>query len=252
MASYFITGASRGLGLDLVRTLAAEPASKVAVVYAAARSQTVSLKKLAGESNGRVEIVSLDVESQESIDAAAKSVEQSRGSQGLDILMNVAGVMTHFPEGVTTVDDLNWLFNINVTGVHNLTKALLPSLKKGNLKKIINYSSGLGSITRAPDWAMQDSPSYKVSKAALNMLTVQYALALGDAGFTAIVVSPGWVKTDLGGQEADIDVETSSREVLNIVDRVGKDDNGKFFNIHVPEFDNRPVAFRYDGGEIPW
>ncbi|KAH8738469.1 putative short chain oxidoreductase [Ilyonectria robusta] len=252
MASYFITGASRGLGLDLVRELVNKPVSEVSIVYAGARTRTEGLEKLSSDARGRIEIVHLDVESEESVKTAASLVEHSRGPQGLDVLINVAGVMTHFPEGVTTMDDLNYVFNVNVTGVHILIKSLLPLLKKGNLKKIINYSSGLGSITRAPAWAQQDSPSYKVAKAALNMLTVQYALAMADEGFTIVVLSPGWVKTDLGGGDADLEIEASTKAVLDIVHGVGKDDNGKFLNIRAPEFDDRPEAFRYAGDEIPW
>ncbi|KAL4981292.1 hypothetical protein BDW68DRAFT_193044 [Aspergillus falconensis] len=207
-------------------------------------------------------IVSLDIDSEESIKRAVNHVERSQGDKGLDVLINVAAIMTHFPQGITamqvssskeyTVDDLNHVFNTNVTGVHHVTRSFLPLLKKGTLKKVINYSSGLGSIGNAAAWAAQDSLSYKVSKAALNMMTVQYALSFADEGFTFIILSPGWVKTDLGGDEADIDVETSTRAVLDLISRVGRNDNGKFFNICVPAFDHRPEPFRYAGEEIPW
>lgn len=103
MASYFITGSSRGLGLDLVRGLIAKPASEVSIVYAAARTQTDGLKKLASDAAGRVEIVPLDVDSEESIKLAVSQVEKSQGSKGLDVLMNVAGIMSHFPQGITAV-----------------------------------------------------------------------------------------------------------------------------------------------------
>ncbi|KAF3398275.1 hypothetical protein F1880_005607 [Penicillium rolfsii] len=252
MASYFITGASRGLGLDLVRSLAAKPASEVSIIYAAARTQTEDLMKLASDADKRVEVVSLDVNSEESIELAATHVERSQGTRGLDVLINAAGVISHNSQGITAMDDLNYIFNTNVTGVHLVTKFLLPLLKKGTLRKVVNYSSSLGSITQAPAWEQQDSPSYKVSKAALNMLTVQYALSLADEGFIIIAISPGWVKTDMGGEAADIDVETSTKGVLDIVFRVRKEDNGKFFDIRVPEFDERPEPFRYTGDEIPW
>lgn len=103
MASYFITGASRGLGLDLVRELVNKPVSEVSIVYAGARTRTEGLEKLSSDARGRIEIVHLDVESEESVKTAASLVEHSRGPQGLDVLINVAGVMTHFPEGVTTM-----------------------------------------------------------------------------------------------------------------------------------------------------
>ncbi|KAL3471765.1 hypothetical protein BJX99DRAFT_266516 [Aspergillus californicus] len=254
MASYFITGASRGLGLDLVRSLATEPATKVSIVYAAARSQTDALKQLFINAAGRVVIVPLDVDSEMSIKSAVGHVERSQGNKGLDVLINVAGIMTHIPQGIAAMDarDLNYIFNTNVTGVHLVTRSFLPLLKQGTLKKVINYSSTLGSIGVAPAMAVQDSPSYKVSKAALNMLTVQYALSFADEGFTFTVLNPGWVKTELGGDNADIDIETSTEAVLDLISRVGRQDNGKFFNIRVPAFDHRPEAFQYAGKEIPW
>jgi len=103
MASYFITGASRGLGLDLVRSLSVKPNSEVSVVFAAARTESENLKKLASGTGGRIQIVPLDVESEDSIKRAAAQVERHQKGKGLDVLVNVAGVMPHFPGGLTTV-----------------------------------------------------------------------------------------------------------------------------------------------------
>ncbi|XRM40500.1 hypothetical protein ABZX51_003818 [Aspergillus tubingensis] len=252
MVSYLITGASRGLGLGLVRSLATKPATDVSIIYAAARTRTDALQQLSNDAPGRVVVVPLDVDSEESIKRAVEHIEHSQGDKGLDVLINVAAIMTHFPQGITTMDDLNYVFNTNVTGVHHVTRSFLPLLMKGSLRKVINYSSGLGSIGHASARATQDSPSYKVSKAALNMLTVQYALSYANKGFTFIVLSPGWVKTDLGGDDADIDADTSTNAVLDLISRVGRKDNGKFFNIRVPAFDHRPAPFQYAGEEIPW
>jgi NAD(P)-dependent dehydrogenase (short-subunit alcohol dehydrogenase family) len=93
MASYLITGASRGLGLGLCTTLAARPASEVSVVFAAARTITDALKDLASRSNGRVEIVPVDVTKEEDVKKAVAQVEQSLNGKGLDVLFNNAGVM---------------------------------------------------------------------------------------------------------------------------------------------------------------
>jgi len=87
----------------------------------------------------------------------------------------------------------------NVIAVHKVTSAFLPLLSKGNAKKIINISSTLGSMAEKDYSALAPFPSYKISKAALNMLTVQYSMELGPKGFIVLCLSPGWLQTDLGG-----------------------------------------------------
>jgi NAD(P)-dependent dehydrogenase (short-subunit alcohol dehydrogenase family) len=84
------------------------------------------------------------------------------------------------------------------------------------------------------------------------MLTVQYAEFLAGEGFTFLAVSPGWVKTDLGSDKADIDVGTSIKAVMEIVDKATTADNGKGLTIHVPGWENNPGMNQYPGGEFPW
>ncbi|RSL54012.1 hypothetical protein CEP54_010126 [Fusarium duplospermum] len=78
------------------------------------------------------------------------------------------------------------------------------------------------------------------------MLTVQYGLSLEDEGFTVLALSPGWVKTDLGGANADLDIDISITAILNIIFNSSEKDNAKFLDISVPGFN------QYTGGEIPW
>ncbi|EKG14038.1 Short-chain dehydrogenase/reductase SDR [Macrophomina phaseolina MS6] len=252
MASYLITGSSRGLGLAIAGLIASKPASEVSKVFASARSETEGVKKLIAESNGRVEFVQLDVTSQESAKKAASQVEQSLNGKGLDVIINNAGVMNYTPNGIENMTDLDDTFKINVTSVHYVTSAFLPLLKKGNLKKVVNISTTLGSITKAPTYALFPVPAYKVSKAALNMLTVQYAQSFAEEGFTFVAVSPGWVQTDLGGSSADLTVEQGSKAVTDIVFRVSKSDTGKFFNVHVPGWEHAEGINQYDGACPPW
>ena len=103
MASYFITGASRGIGLALSGALAAKPASEVSVVFAAYRTNTEELQKLVSSSQGRVQAVQLDVASDESAKKAASQVEESLSGKGLDVLINNAGVSTFAPDGIQTM-----------------------------------------------------------------------------------------------------------------------------------------------------
>ena len=100
MASYLITGASRGIGLALAGILAAKPVSEVSIVYAAVRTETNALKELIAKSGGRVELVSIDVTSKESVEKAASQVELSLGGKGLDVLICSAGALNSTPGGI--------------------------------------------------------------------------------------------------------------------------------------------------------
>lgn len=100
MASYLVTGTSRGIGLTLANILASKPASEVSTVYAAARTETDELKRLVAKSNGRVQIVGIDVTSKDSARKAASQVEQALGGKSLDVLINNVGIMNYTPDGI--------------------------------------------------------------------------------------------------------------------------------------------------------
>ncbi|CBY01466.1 hypothetical protein IAQ61_003294 [Plenodomus lingam] len=250
MSTYLITGSSRGLGLGIASLLASK--SDVSKVFATARSESDGIKKLVAESNGKVEFVPLEVTSQDSAKKAAEQVEKSLAGKGLDVLINNAGLMPFTLDGIENMNDLDDTFKINVTGVHYVTAALLPLLKKGSLKKVINISTTLGSIATAAKFSIFPVPAYKVAKAALNMLTVQYSLAFAGDGFTFVAVSPGWVQTDLGGPTADLTVEQGSKAVCDIVFRVTSEDTGKFLDVHVPGWEKAEGLNQYAGEDPPW
>ncbi|KKY27605.1 putative short chain oxidoreductase [Diplodia seriata] len=270
MASYLITGSTRGLGFALTTLLASKPASEVSKIFATGRKQNDALAKLVQESAGRVEFVQLDVTDPQSAKEAAKAVEKTLGGKGLDVLVNNAGIMNYGPQGIEEMTDLGETFRMNVIGVHDVTSAFLPLLRKGTLKKVFNMyvvllctvstvddpdirlrSSTLGSITMAPYFGHMPSPAYKVSKAALNMLTAQYSLALADEGFTFVAICPGWVKTELGTDHADLTIEQSVNGISEIVFRVTATDTGKFFSVNVPGFEKDGQKL-YDGSCRPW
>ncbi|KAF7561809.1 hypothetical protein G7046_g2352 [Stylonectria norvegica] len=254
MASYLITGTGRGLGLALSAALAAKPASEVSVVYAAFRTETEALKNLVSSSNGRVQAVPLDVTDPESVKKAASQVEKSLGGKGLDVLYNNAGVMNWTPNGIATMEDLVSTFNTNVVGVQIVSTAFAPLLEKGTRKQIINVSTPLGSIAQVQNYAQAPTPAYKITKSALNMLTVQWSLEYGPKGFTVVAISPGWLRTDLGSDQADLSVDQGVAGVLEIEANLTKEKNGKFLNINVPGFKSKVeyVTNSYDGEEIPW
>ncbi|KAH7312569.1 short-chain dehydrogenase-like protein [Stachybotrys elegans] len=257
MASYFITGTSKpsGLGLGLVKELVSRPASDISIIFAVVRSDSEELNKVVASSQGRVQVVKADVTDAESVKKAAATVEESLGGRGLDVVINNVGAQPFTLNGIETmeVDVLESTFRTNVTSAHLVTSAMLPLLRKGSLKKVVNVSSTVGSIALAPGYSHVPVPAYTITKAALNMLTKQYALSLGKEGFTVISISPGWVKTELGGGSiADLEVNVSVKACLNIINKADKESNGQFLDVRVPGFENSPSPNKYLGGEVPW
>ncbi|PYH80975.1 short-chain dehydrogenase-like protein [Aspergillus uvarum CBS 121591] len=246
MSSYLITGSSRGIGLDLVRLLASKPSTEVAVVFAAARTQTDALTKLVAQSYRRVHQVKMDVTDDRIIASAAATVEKVLAGRGLDVLVNNAGVMPFTPAAISTQSDLDSTFRTNVTSAHMVTSAFLPLLKRGTLKKVVNVSSTFGSIARASRFVRAAAPAYKFTKAALSMLTVQYAQSFAREGFIFMIISPGWVRTGLGGDNADLTPEQSATAVFDLISSATSAHNGRFYDIFVDGW-----GF-YDGAEVPW
>ncbi|KAH8808997.1 short chain oxidoreductase [Xylogone sp. PMI_703] len=252
MATYLITGASRGLGLKVAEILAAKPSSEVSLVVATARNTSPGLQSLAQKSFGRVVIVHLEVTDEKSLKEAADKVENIVRNKGLDVLVNNAGVTNYNPDGIETMNDLMSIFSINVNSAHLIIRAFLPLLRKGKSKEIVLISSSMGSITRAPDFMFQPTPAYKISKAALNMLMVQYSLDLADEGFIVFSMCPGWVQTDMGSSAADLTIEQGGAGIVDRITRATKEDNGKFVNTCIPSWKYNGGPNRYDGTTIPF
>ncbi|KAL8746434.1 MAG: hypothetical protein Q9190_001531 [Brigantiaea leucoxantha] len=253
MASYLITGASRGFGLALAQQLASLPASDVSKVFATARGDAPALDELVKKSLGRVIYVQLDVTSEASIKQAAAKVEANLADKGLDVLINNAGVCQYAADGVQSMDNLAESFTINVLGVHWVTRAFLSLLKKGTQKKVVNIATTLGSITLARGAHYLPAPAYKISKAAMNSLTVQYALDFEKEGFTFMALSPGWMKTDLGGGEmADLTANEGARASLDMIFRPGQELNGQYPKVLVKGWEKAEGNNQYDGTNSPW
>ena len=250
MASFLITGCSRGIGLLLVKQLSTLPSSIVGLIFATARGPLPgpALSEIIHASNNRVQFVSLDVTDQASIVSASNEVERRLGpDSGLDVLVNNAGIQLHeSTPSQMKIDDLDLSFSINVKGVHRVTSTFLPLMFKGKEKKIVNISTTVGSISLSKQFAMSPTPSYKITKAALNMLTVQYSQELGPKGFTVFCVSPGWLKTDMGGSYADLEPSVGTAQVVKIIMEAEKKDNGSFRDIYVEGSD------LYTGKNPPW
>ncbi|KAH7406730.1 hypothetical protein DE146DRAFT_402431 [Phaeosphaeria sp. MPI-PUGE-AT-0046c] len=229
-----VTGSTNGIGLDTAIFLARDSPNNHVIM--GARNSTKAEARLkevrAKVPNGTFSYVQLDQDDDASIAAAAKQIEQDFGR--LDVLVNNAGIC---PEGGslwTSRKHLRETFETNVYGPMILTEALIPLLKLSQNPMVINVSSGLGSIAAlGPNvdpntelWHYKDvkGPGYRMSKAALNMLTAYQYAQLRESGFKIWSYCPGWVVTDLTNdreQREKIPMcdssETSAQGILDIV-----------------------------------
>lgn len=245
MTTYLITGSSRGVGLELTKLLSSSPG---VTVFATARSLTPALETVVNLSSGHVHFVPLDVTKGESITAAVAEVTQKLGpGHGLDVLINNAGIQILEQDGATNMHALEETLNVNVIAVHKISSAFLPLLHLGTQKKIVVLSSDLGSIATTQNFfPTAPFPSYKISKAAVNMLTAQYSLELGPKEFTVFTLSPGWLRTDMGGPYANLEPAVGARQAVEIIQKSTPSDNGRFRQIYVEGWEI------YDGKDIPW
>jgi len=248
MSSYLITGCSRGLGLELVKQLLSAPASSVRTVIATSRdlSPSAALDEQIQSSQGRAIYVQLNVLDEETIRSACQHASQILKDQGLDVLINNAGIRVIENNGPCDMHALQSTLETNVLAVHKISSTFLPLLQQGMQKKIVNITSTLGSIGLNHYTKMMPLSSYKISKTALNMLTVQYANDLDSKGFTVFCISPGWLRTDLGGANADLAPDVGAKATMDVIYNSTKNDNGAFRNIFIA---GEQV---YNGGNPPW
>lgn len=141
MASYLVTGASRGIGLELIKQLLELPASQVGRVFAVTRSDSSApLRDLVKRIPDRAFHVIASVDDTESVQRAAREVKAKLGAQGLDILVNNAGIQEVSPGGTKNAppEQLAHSFDVNVIGPQRMIAAFLPLLEMGNQKKVVN------------------------------------------------------------------------------------------------------------------
>lgn len=216
----FVSGANRGLGLEMARQLLARGDRVVAACREPGKA--LALTRFAGEHPGRLLVLPLDVAEPRSI----AEVEREIGALDLDIdlLVNNAGMLVeHERFGGIAQRSLANSFAVNAAGAFLLTQALDPHLADG--ARVVNLSSTLGSISRTDSLY---SPSYAMSKAALNMATRLLAVALRDRGIVVVSSSPGWVRTDMGGAGAPLSPEEAIASMLRVIDHLRPSDSGRF------------------------
>jgi NAD(P)-dependent dehydrogenase (short-subunit alcohol dehydrogenase family) len=199
MTIALITGANKGIGFEIARQLGAAGATVLLGARDTGRGEAAA-KALPDID---VQVIQLDVTSSASIAAAARRIEDTHG--GLDVLVNNAGIAIDRDHRPSTVplDIVRATYETNVFGVVAVTNALLPLLRRSPAGRIVNLSSGLGSLTLTsqpdPPWGDLLHLAYMSSKTALNALTVLYANELRDTPILVNAADPGYCATDLNG-----------------------------------------------------
>ncbi|OLT13483.1 short-chain dehydrogenase [Pseudonocardia sp. CNS-139] len=205
-----VTGANKGLGAATARRLAGLGWSVLLGSRDAARG-----KAAAAAIDGDVEVVALDVTSDASVDAAARAVTERHGR--LDVLVNNAGIIGPYTGPLETGPaDLLAVYATNVFGPVRVTRAFLPLLRRSAAPRVVMVSSGMGSVGVTTDPRRYESTlvalTYPSSKAALNMITTQYAKALPE--FRVNAVDPGFTATDLNGHRGTQTLEEGTDAIV--------------------------------------
>lgn len=220
MLQALVSGANRGLGLEMTRQLLVRGDRVVAACRHPGRA--LDLTRLAGEHPGRLHLIPLDLMDTRSIDELVR--ETNALDLRFDLVVNNAGMLVEGERfGEIEGKSLRDSFAVNAEGAFLLTQALASRLAES--AKVVNLSSTLGSIARTDSLY---SPSYAMSKAALNMATRLLAIALRDQGVIVVAVSPGWVRTDMGGAGAPLKPEASVASMLRVIDHLKPSDSGRF------------------------
>lgn len=224
--TFLVTGANRGIGLAVTKELLSQGDK----VFGACRnpkeaSALIALKK---DYQDSLEAVALDADSDESVKKAAQEVPKK--TKVLDVLINMAGIMPRPHD--SKLEDLDFkqcreAFETNVLGPLRVTRFFLPLLRESKRARIVNVTSGIGSISGT------DNPhfyAYGASKSALNKVTRILALELKPDNIVAVALDPGWVKTDMGGPNAWLTPEESSSAIVKTVKNLKMEQTSLFIH----------------------
>lgn len=227
MSIILITGANRGIGLELVRVFLKNGHTVVAT--ARQQEKAGELQSLVHDApRDALTIIPLDVASDSSAAQAAKVCAEKTSS--IDILINNAGV---YPEGgdepfaEIALELFQRAIDVNYMGAIRVTKEFLPLVRKGTNARIVNVSSGAATITAKADSRRY---CYGPSKTALNMFTRTLACELKQGGIVVTAIGPGWVRTEMGGAEADLSVEDSAAAMATTIENLSMEHSGEFLD----------------------
>ena len=225
MKNVLITGASRGIGLELSRQELAAGSNVLATCRNPEQAQC--LRDLQVVYPKRLSIWKMDVESEDSIQQL--SAQLSTEGHAVDTLYNNAGIIDWSRIEDVDAASMERVYKVNVVGALLVLRNFRKHLCSGKGKLVINVSSRLGSIGLRGQSQLGGSIAYSASKAALNMLTKQASIDFAEDHICIISISPGWVRTDMGGSDAKYSVEESVERILRNVGSFSIEDSGKFF-----------------------
>ncbi len=230
MKTTLITGANRGIGLELVRQYAADDWRVLACSRHLEKSDT--LNALAARYPGQIAVHALDVADHAQIEKLAWLLIH----ESIDLLLNNAGIYTASHKD-NNIDYEAWVhsFRVNTMASLKIAEAFATQIARSNKKIIVTISSKMGSIE---DNSGGGSYIYRSSKAAANMVVKSLSIDLKPVGVIAVALHPGWVQTEMGGPNALISTTQSVSGMRHVINRLTLADSGKFF--------------AYDGRTIPW
>lgn len=223
-----LTGAARGIGLHLAYAFS----KRGDAVIATARDLSAARELNELNSRAGVELAQLDVTDAVSVRRFAERMDK----RAIDILINCAGIIGGDHQSLNDMDYDAWLnaFNVNTLGPFRVTTTLLPCLELSPAPKVVTLTSQMGSLHRKS----VGQHAYRSSKAAVNKVMQVMAVELRDRGIIVCPIHPGWVRTDMGGPQADISVEESISGLISVIDRLSMEDSGRFWT--------------WEGTEHPW
>lgn len=219
-----ITGSNKGIGLALSLTFASAGWD----VIATARNSSRPALENAAARFPNLSVVELDVTDETSIAQAAEVVAAAHPS--IDVLVNNAAVFPGNGDEKLEAMDVEWFteaFESNVTGVARVTRAFLPLLRGSECPRIVNLSSGAASISSKDDASYYP---YSVSKAALNMLSRTMAFEFKPEGIIVAAISPGWVRTEMGGPNAPLTADESAGSLFTTICELDAAQSGEFLD----------------------
>ena len=233
-----VTGANKGIGLEIARQLAALEATALIGARDPTRGEEAARALVAERLDAR--FIRIDVTEQSTIDLGASRIERDFGK--LDILVNNAGIgIDNALPSQLEMDVLRRTYETNFFGVFAVTKGMLPLLRKSDGARIVNMSSGLGSLTQNSDpgyqYAAAKLLAYNSSKSALNALTIQLAHELRDTPIKVNSADPGYVATDLNHHTGTRTVEQGARIAVKLATLPADGPTGGFFD---------------EDGVVPW
>ncbi len=230
MKTVLITGANRGIGLELTRERLAQGDSVIACARDPERA--AALDGLHGAHRDRMDRLTLDVVDAASVFALCNAV----GERPVDVLVANAGIIGPERQSTLDMDYEGWAetFAVNTMGPLRVVQALLPNLRRSQNALVMIVSSQMGSMASSAS----DRLAYRASKAAVNKVAQALAHDFKPMGIAVIAVHPGWVRTDMGGPQATLAPTESARGLSRLIDETGLARTGRFVNV--------------DGAELNW